>query len=128
LQNGFIVSDEKEVISTSSFQRSYKDITFYPAELACGLTKSSERYATLEPSPWWKKSGGWMVYTVPLIIFMDDVSGNISKQWNKHYIVYMSNASLPREMLDEEFTIHFMMSSPHASSMELMQAMRLSIE
>ncbi|KAG1723623.1 hypothetical protein EDB19DRAFT_1898050 [Suillus lakei] len=41
-----------------------------------------------------------MVYTVPLIIFMDDVSGNISKQWNKHHTIYMSNASLPREMLD----------------------------
>ncbi|KAG2098947.1 uncharacterized protein F5147DRAFT_747309 [Suillus discolor] len=46
-----------------------------------------------------------MVYNVPLIIFMDDVSGNISKQWNKHHAIYMSNANLPREMLEKEFFI-----------------------
>ncbi|KAL4075014.1 hypothetical protein V8B97DRAFT_2022606 [Scleroderma yunnanense] len=44
-----------------------------------------------------------MVLTVPLIIFMDYVSGNVSKQWNKHYVVYMSNASVPCEMLEKEF-------------------------
>ncbi|KAL4075563.1 hypothetical protein J3A83DRAFT_4356838 [Scleroderma citrinum] len=43
-----------------------------------------------------------MVLTVPLIIFMDDVLGNVSKQWNKHHVVYMSNASMPCEMLEKE--------------------------
>ncbi|KAN0085722.1 hypothetical protein V8E55_006856 [Tylopilus felleus] len=65
-----------------------------------------------------------MVYQVPLIIFMDNVSGNISKQWNKHYVIYMSNASLPREMLDQEFNVRFVTSSLHASPMELMHAMK----
>ncbi|KAG1722393.1 uncharacterized protein EDB91DRAFT_1240223 [Suillus paluster] len=46
-----------------------------------------------------------MVYTIPLIIFMDDMSGNISKQWNKHHTIYMSNANLPREMLEKEFFV-----------------------
>ncbi|KAG1722856.1 hypothetical protein EDB19DRAFT_1898152 [Suillus lakei] len=68
-----------------------------------------------------------MVYSVPLIIFMDDVSGNISKQWNKHHAIYMSNANLPREMLEKEFFVQFVSSSPHALPMELMQAMRESI-
>lgn len=61
-----------------------------------------------------------MVYTVPLIVFMDDISGNISKQWNKHHVVYMSNALLLRQMLEQEFTIHFISGSPHATPMELM--------
>ncbi|KAI6001467.1 hypothetical protein EDD15DRAFT_2385926 [Pisolithus albus] len=68
-----------------------------------------------------------MVYNVPLIIFMDDVSGNISKQWNKHHVIYMSNANLPREMLEQEFYVRFVTSSPHASPMELMHAMKESI-
>ncbi|KAF9219013.1 hypothetical protein BS17DRAFT_798351 [Gyrodon lividus] len=68
-----------------------------------------------------------MVYTVPLIIFMDDVSGNVSKQWNKHHVVYMSNASLPREMLEKEFCIRFVTTSPHAAPMELMRAMTESL-
>ncbi|KAI6098819.1 hypothetical protein EDD16DRAFT_1697566 [Pisolithus croceorrhizus] len=68
-----------------------------------------------------------MVYTVPLIIFMDDVSGNISKQWNKHFVMYMSNANLQHEMLDWEFFVWFITSSLHASPMELMHAMKQSI-
>ena len=69
-----------------------------------------------------------MVYTIPLIIFMDDISGNISKQWNKHHIIYMSNALLPREMIEQEFTIQFVSGSPHASPMDLMQGIKDSIE
>ncbi|KAG2366225.1 hypothetical protein BDR07DRAFT_1449523 [Suillus spraguei] len=63
-----------------------------------------------------------MVYAVPLIIFMDDVSGNISKQWNKHHVVYMSNANLPCEMLEKEFFVRFVTFSPHAAPMELIDA------
>jgi hypothetical protein len=44
-----------------------------------------------------------MVYAILLIIFMDDVSGNMSKQWNKHHAIYMSNANLLREMIEKEF-------------------------
>ncbi|KAG1718716.1 hypothetical protein EDB19DRAFT_1899104 [Suillus lakei] len=60
-----------------------------------------------------------MVYSVPLIIFMDD--------WNKHHAIYMSNTNLPREMLEKEFFVRFVSSSPHAPPMELMRAMRESI-
>jgi hypothetical protein len=69
-----------------------------------------------------------MVYSVPLIIFMNDVSRNVSKQWNKHHTIYMSNANLPREMLEKEFCVQFVMLSLHAAPMELMHAMRESIE
>ncbi|KAH7928239.1 hypothetical protein BV22DRAFT_974816, partial [Leucogyrophana mollusca] len=124
---GFIVHDQQEIIPTSMFQRSFEDISSYKNELDCGLTESSKRYARLEPHPLRQKSQGRMVYTVPLIIFMDDVSGNISKQWNKHHAIYMSNANLPREMLEKEFCVRFVTASPHAAPMELMQAMKRSI-
>ncbi|KAG2336391.1 hypothetical protein BDR05DRAFT_978801 [Suillus weaverae] len=62
------------------------------------------------------KSQGRMVYSAPLIIFM----GN-------HHAIYMSNANLPREMLEKEFCIRFVMSSPHAAPMEMMSAMQESI-
>ncbi|KAI6017560.1 hypothetical protein BKA83DRAFT_4015195, partial [Pisolithus microcarpus] len=124
---GFIVSDEKEIIPTSSFRRSFEDISRCPSELACGLTESSKALASLSPNVWREKSGGRMVYNVPLIIFMDNVSGNISKQWNKHHVIYMSNANLPCEMLEQEFYVWFVTSSPHAAPMELMHAMKESI-
>ncbi|KAG2156935.1 uncharacterized protein EDB93DRAFT_1247115 [Suillus bovinus] len=126
-EEGFIISDEQEIIPTSNFRRSFREISLDVNELACGLTESSKKYAKLEPNPLRAKSRGRMVYAVPLIIFMDDVSGNISKQWNKHHAIYMSNANLPREMLEKEFCIHFVTSSPHAAPMEMMSAMQDSI-
>ncbi|KIO11352.1 hypothetical protein M404DRAFT_127140, partial [Pisolithus tinctorius Marx 270] len=58
---------------------------------------------------------------------MDDVSGNISKQWNKHHVVYMSNASMPREMVEKEFCICFVTSSPHDTPLELMNGVSKSV-
>lgn len=69
-----------------------------------------------------------MVYGVPLIVFMDDVSGNSTKQWNKHFVVYMSNGALPREMIDKEFNVRFVSTSAEATPMEMMAAVRASIE
>ena len=51
------------------------------------------------------KASHRMVYSVPILVFMDDVSGNVSKQWNKHHVIYMSNANLPREMIEKEFCV-----------------------
>ena len=68
-----------------------------------------------------------MVYAVPVMVFMDDVSGNITKQWNKHHVVYLSNGSLPREMQDKEYCVRFVSSSPHATPAELMDAMKKTI-
>ena len=39
----------------------------------------------------------------------------------------MSNANMPREMLEKEFCVRFVTSSPHASPMELMRAVKESI-
>lgn len=62
-----------------------------------------------------------MVYSVPLVIFQDDVSGNQSKQWNKHYLCYLSNGMIPCQKLESEFHIHFVAMSPFASPLEIMQ-------
>lgn len=87
----------------------------------------SRPFAAQMPNPLRAKANGRLVLTVPLIIFMDDVSGNVSKQWNKHHAVYMSNASMPREMLEKEFCVRFVSSSPHASPMELIGAVMESV-
>jgi hypothetical protein len=88
-----------------NFRRSFREISASEDELACGLTESSNKYMKLVLNPLHAKSRGHMVYLIPLIIFMDDVSGNIYKQWNKHHAIYMSNINLPHEMLEKEFCI-----------------------
>lgn len=80
------------------------------------------------PHPLRGKAGTCPVYSIPIIIFIDDVSGNISKQWNKHWACYLSNGSLPREKLMQEFHVRFVATSPHASPLEIMHGVRESIE
>ena len=92
-----------------------------------GISESSTPFAEHMPNPFRVKSGGRLVLTVPLIIFMDDVSVNVSKQWNKHHVVYMSNAPMPCEMLEKEFCVHFVSSSLHTSPLKLMQGFRDSL-
>lgn len=58
----------------------------------------------------------------PLIAFIDDVSGNSSKQWNVHYSCYMSNGGLPRAEIEKTRNIRFVSTSPHASPMEIIAA------
>jgi hypothetical protein len=59
---------------------------------------------------------------------MDDVSGNKTKQWNKHISTYISNGALTREVLNSEYSVQFVLTSKHASPSELMQGIREDLE
>ncbi|KZT31575.1 hypothetical protein SISSUDRAFT_994930 [Sistotremastrum suecicum HHB10207 ss-3] len=59
---------------------------------------------------------------MPIITFEDDVSGNISNQWNIHYSMLWSCLGLPRKELEKMINVNFATTSQHASPMELMKA------
>ncbi|EGO24813.1 hypothetical protein SERLADRAFT_438415 [Serpula lacrymans var. lacrymans S7.9] len=123
--SGFLVRDTRVTIPISHFQSSYEDIR---KRNLIQFSDCSSIWTSRMPNQFCTEAPGKMVYSIPLIVFMDDVSGNISKAWNKHYVIYMSNASMPREMLQKEFNVYFVTSSPHTSPMELMKVMKDSIE
>lgn len=58
---------------------------------------------------------------VPIILFSDDVSGNVSKKWNKFDVWAMMLAGLPRAINSNLNNIHFLCASNLADFMQMSQ-------
>lgn len=77
--------------------------------------------SSLASNPLRNAAKGRPVYSVPFVVFVDDVSGNVSKQWNKHWCCYVSNASLPRVEINKRRNVRFMCTTQHASPSEMLE-------
>lgn len=74
------------------------------------------------PNPYRKLADGLEIYSVFINMWADDVSGNVSKQYNKHINFYMANTNLPGRLLQQEYFVRFVSTSPFATSAEQFQA------
>ncbi|KAH9809084.1 hypothetical protein DFH28DRAFT_1225958 [Melampsora americana] len=68
---------------------------------------------------WRRKSGGKIIRHIPLVLYCDDLSGNISKKWNKHMAFYFTLAGLPPKLSNQEYNCHFLTTSNTAGALEL---------
>ncbi|KAH9828836.1 uncharacterized protein C8Q71DRAFT_863691 [Rhodofomes roseus] len=68
-------------------------------------------------------ANGRPAFTLYAAAWSDDVSGNVSKQFNLHTNMYLANLNLPHEKLQQEFFIRFHSTSQHASSSEQFTAL-----
>jgi hypothetical protein len=55
--------------------------------------------------------------------WVDNISGNQSKQYNVHMNIYLTNVSIPHKKLAQKYFVHFCLTSPHASGPEQLNAL-----
>ena len=71
------------------------------------------------PNPWRVKAAGRIIRHMPINLYADDTSGNVSKQWNKHISFFCTLCGLPPKMTYMEYNCHFIATSNVANFLEL---------
>ncbi|KAJ7635967.1 hypothetical protein DFH06DRAFT_1272024 [Mycena polygramma] len=74
--------------------------------------KTGESPAYDMPHPLREKAQGRPMFRLRIMPWSDNVSGNVSKQYNAHTNVYVTNLNLPHQKLQQEYFIRFASTSP----------------
>ncbi|KAJ6615312.1 hypothetical protein B0H10DRAFT_2164899 [Mycena sp. CBHHK59/15] len=81
-------------------------------------TESCQTFAKHIPNVCRAIDDGEDLFTVWMPCWADDVSGARSKQYQKHINVYAANTNLPGQLLQQEYFVRFVSTSPNASALE----------
>ncbi|KAJ3242554.1 hypothetical protein HDU77_010733 [Chytriomyces hyalinus] len=118
INNGcLIVKDDKDIVCVSRIS-SAVDLQ---AVRAFQFGQSISTYLTQTVqlgSPLRIKADGRQVFSVPLTLFNDDTSGNVSKKWNKYESWLFTLAGLPFKATQQQENINFICTAKDASAIE----------
>ncbi|KAJ7294000.1 hypothetical protein C8J57DRAFT_1704630 [Mycena rebaudengoi] len=123
-----IMDNMTTLISTQDLTHNYLDLQHENSVPHWSDETIQKGYHLRMPNPKRALAAGDPLYTSFIDYFGDDVSGNRSKSWNKHWNAYMTHRNLPRQLLQQEFHVHFISTSPHASITEQFTVFKSVIE
>ncbi|KAG6825637.1 hypothetical protein H0H92_002996 [Tricholoma furcatifolium] len=105
-------------VPTQSFRHNYEQLIAVNNGHPFQFDDDSQKFAALIPNVHRTVDNGEDLFTIWVSLWADDVSGARSKQYQKHINIYMSNVNLPGRLLQQEYFVRFISTSPHASALE----------
>ncbi|KAJ6538245.1 hypothetical protein B0H10DRAFT_1857348, partial [Mycena sp. CBHHK59/15] len=114
-----IIDDKTTLICANDLVQNYFDLQ---------QAGKVPRWSARMPNPKRLIAQGDPLYSSFVDYFGDDVSGNHTKSWNKHWNAYMTHRNLPRKLLQQEFHVHFISTSPNAGISEHFREFKASVE
>ncbi|KAJ7698601.1 hypothetical protein B0H17DRAFT_1158298 [Mycena rosella] len=123
-----IVDSETSLICSEDLVNNYHDLKAAGKIPTWGVLSIEAGYPDHMPNPKRIIAAGRPLYCSFVNYFGDDVSGNRTKSWNKHWNAYMTHQNLPRHLLQQEFHTHFVSTSPNASVSEQFREFKAAVE
>ncbi|PBK70286.1 hypothetical protein ARMSODRAFT_987954 [Armillaria solidipes] len=111
-----VLAHEKLWLPVSDFAATHSDIAAWLGEVL--FDEDSRTFAGKIPNCNRQIDQGDDLFTIWVPLWADDVSGACTKQYQKHINVYSQNANLPGTLLQQEFFVRFISTSPHATALE----------
>ncbi|KAJ3727978.1 hypothetical protein C8R42DRAFT_755961 [Lentinula raphanica] len=120
---GWVITNEQRTISSSMFIHNYEDVISKLNFSVIPWNPDTNPVPEM-PNSLRKIAEGDDLYVVMVPLWCDDVSGNKSKQYNKHINIYSVNGSLPGQILQQEYFVNFVSTSPNATPLEQFASLR----
>ncbi|KAJ7176872.1 hypothetical protein C8R46DRAFT_989066 [Mycena filopes] len=122
---GWTIAEDRQSVAATRFSFNYHDVI---ERIGAEINWADGVNTPKMPNPLRELAGGEDLYVVMVPIWADDVSGNKSKQYNKHINMYLANSNLPGRLLQQEYFVRFVSTSPHATSPEQFSALKEQIQ
>ncbi|KAJ7822982.1 hypothetical protein B0H14DRAFT_3146177 [Mycena olivaceomarginata] len=123
-----VLDDETILIDASELAANYLDLKDENCLPSWSEKSVKSGFPEHMPNPKRILADGDPLYSSFIDYFGDDVSGNRSKSWNKHWNAYMTHRNLPRELLHQEYHVHFVSTSPNATITEQFTVFKTVVE
>lgn len=123
-----IIDNTTILLDAADLQENMLDLQDAALVPIWSLTTVNAGHPSRMPNPDRELAEGDPLYVSLIDVFGDDVSGNRSKSWNKHWNIYITHRNLPRKLLHQQFHVHFVSTSPHATIPEQFHGIKNSIE